>query len=362
MTNQHLNLKNPGSPSGIFSFCIVMSLILSGFSVYAQPVYPKDWGLKRFTINDKTTGPIGFYVDTTNIKRKAPLLIFVNGSGGYPLCIYVESEKGGQLMTTFHSEMIGLVNKDYHLVLIDKPGLNFCDTVKIEGNDLSRVMETYQVPAYYNEMLSLSWRVNSIKAVISYLIKNGYHDGKKIIAWGFSEGGQVVPKLAADDKRVTHVVSVVGAGLNQFYDFITSVRVRVAKGELTHQQGQAEIDESLNTIKAIYADPTSTTKFFAGHTYKRWASFCSDVPLEHLSKLTIPIYMVVGSADVNSPIYGLDYVPLEFSRLGKKNLTYEVCVGCDHFQTIIETADEKERGKNVGREINGRILEWLGKN
>ncbi len=335
---------------------------MSGFSVCAQPVYPKDWGLKRFTINEKSIGPIGFYVDTINITRKAPLLIFVNGSGGYPLCIYIESEKGGQLMTTFQSDMIDLVGNDYHFVLIDKPGFNFCDTVQIEGNDPSQVMSTYQAPVYYHETLSLSWRVNSVKAVITYLIKNGYYDGKKIVAWGFSEGGQVVPRLATEDKRVTHVVSVVGAGLNQFYDFVTSVRVKVAKGELTHQQGQTQIDELLTTFKAIYADPNSTTKFFSGHTYKRWASFCGDVPLEHLRKLTIPIYKVVGSADVSSPIYGLDYIPLEFLRLGKKNLTYEVCIGCDHFQTIVESADDEDRGKNVGHEINQRILEWLAGN
>ncbi len=336
-----------------------MSLILSGFCIHAQPVYPKDWGLKRFTITDKRVGPIGFYVDTTNIKRKAPLLIYVNGSSGTPLCIYIERRKGSQIMTTFHNEIIDLVKSDYHYVLIDKPGFNFCDTIQTEEKDLSVLMENYQAPAYYHETLSLSWRVNSIKAVITYLIKNGYHDGKKIVAWGYSEGGQVVPKLADEDKRVTHVISVVGAGLNQFYDFITSVRIRVAKGELTHQQGQAEIDELYKTFNDIYTDPNSTTKFFSGHTYKRWASFCSDVPLEHLRKLTIPIYMAVGSADTNSPIYGLDYVPLEFSRLGKKNLTYEVCVGCDHFQTIIESADEKEKGKNVGAEINQRIFTWI---
>lgn len=262
-------------------------------------------------------------------------------------------------MTTFHSEMIALTKDDYHFVMIDKPGFDFCDTVPVEGDDIPNLFENYQAPAYYHETLSLQWRVNSIKAVITYLIKNGYHDGTKIVTWGFSEGGQVVPKLADEDKRVTHVVSVVGAGLNQFYDFITSVRTRIAKGEISHQQGQLEIDE-LNTIfKAIYADPNSASKFFAGHTYKRWASFCSDVPLEHLSRLTIPIYMVVGSADNNSPIYGLDYVPLEFSRLGKKNLIYEVCVGCDHFQTIVESGDEKELGKNIGQEINERILAWL---
>jgi pimeloyl-ACP methyl ester carboxylesterase len=335
-------------------------LIFGSFLSFAQPVLPSDWGLKRFVINDKKLGPIGFYIDTTHIKRKAPILVYAHGSGGYPFVILVQKKSEAQIMTTFENNIIPKTSNDYHLVMLDKPGLSFCDTVVT--NDINTVMEDYAVPAYYTKTLSLTWRVEAISAVITYLIKNGYHDGTKIIAWGFSEGGQVVPKLAAQDKRITHLVSVVGAGLNQFDDFINASRIKVIKGELTPQQSQDEIDTYMKNFKYIYEDPTSTTKFFEGHTYKRWASFCSDVPLESLVKLTIPIYMLAGSADVNSPIAGLDYVPLEFLRKGKKNLTYEVCVGCDHFQNVIQPSSPDEKGKSRNEEFMTRILEWLARN
>lgn len=339
-----------------------MLMIFGYFLNFAQPVHPSDWGLKQFSINDKTVGRIGFYVDTTNIKRTAPILIYVNGSGGYPLGLFLQRESGSQFLTTFEDNIIPKTKNEYHLVMLDKPGLSFCDTVVTNEKEIGTIMENYPVPAYYTEKLSLTWRVEAIKAVISYLVKNGYHDGRKIVAWGFSEGGQVVPKLAVEDNRVTHVVSVVGAGLNQLNDFINASRIKVIKGELTPQQGQDEIDTYMKNFRDIYADPTSTTKFFSGHTYKRWASFCSDVPLENLLKLKIPIYMLAGSADVNSPITGLDYVPLEFLRKGKKNLTYEVCVGCDHFQNVIESGDATERGKSRNNEFMIRILEWIVRN
>ena len=41
--------------------------------------------------------------------------------------------------------------------------------------------------------------------------------------------------------------------------------------------------------------------------------------------------MIVATADDHSPVYGLDYLKLDFIRLGKTNLTYDPCVGCDHF-------------------------------
>ena len=51
--------------------------------------------------------------------------------------------------------------------------------------------------------------------------------------------------------------------------------------------------------------------------------------------------MLVGTEDANSPIYGLDYVPLDFIRADKTNLTYDVCVGCNHWLV------SRESGKHV---------------
>lgn len=326
---------------------------------YAQPVTPAEWGLKRFALSDKKIGPVSFYVDTTNIRKKAPLLIYLQGSGGYPMVFFMEGDSFAYTTSTFDSELLRNKEKEYHVVMIDKPGLPFCDTVKTNDRDPYKILENYTPPAYYTENLSLEWRVQSARSVITYLIKNKFYNNSKIVVWGFSEGGQVVPKLAAEDKRVTHLVSVVGSGLNQLYDNIIGTRLKVAKGEYTHQEAQSEIDGYLFTFKDIYKNPKATDKTFSGHTYKRWASFCAEDPMVSLTKLTIPIYMLVGSADGNSPIYGLDYVPLEFARLRKENLTYEVCVGCDHFQTIVESHDEKLKGKNLGEEYRKKITQWL---
>ncbi|MFZ1529391.1 MAG: hypothetical protein WAT19_11595 [Ferruginibacter sp.] len=78
----------------------------------------------------------------------------------------------------------------------------------------------------------------------------------------------------------------------------------------------------------IFALPNET-KSGGIYTNKRWASY-AEPSINHLIKVKIPIYMLVPSKDDNAPIEGAYIVPLEFARLGKKNLTFKVCIGCTH--------------------------------
>ena len=327
--------------------------------VAAQPLAPVDYGLKHFTLEDKALGTVSFYVDTIALEKQSPILLSINGSGGVPLCLFVRNEHAGKIFNTLDTYLLSKTASNYHFVVLDKPGTPFADSVIIEDDRFAEAIQTYEFSEAYHQKLSLDWRVNAIRKVLDFLVKEGYYDQTKIVAWGFSEGGQVVPKLAAEDHRVTHVVSVVGAGLNQFYDGIMHYRMQAAKGEFTHQQAQDSIDTMLAIIQDIYAHPNATDRFYGGHTYQRAASFTTVDPLEYLKKLTIPIYVLVGTNDENSPIYGLDYVPLEFLRLNKTNLTYEVCVGCDHFQNREVMVAGEEVTESLGEEYMVKILDWL---
>lgn len=325
----------------------------------AQSVTPEGYGLKEFSINDKKLGLIRFYVDTVNILRKAPLVVEVNGSGGLPLCLYIQGKKFVTTPTTFSDELFSKTKDKYHYVILGKPGTSFCDTLNLElsvaeyQKNPSQVIFAHKPSAEYTKRLSLNWRVQATQTVISYLINHGFWDKTKIVAYGYSEGGQVVPSLAVEDKRITHIASVVGSGLNQLYDGIMSWRIAAAKGELTQQQAQDSVEASFKRIAEIYKNPNATDKETGGHSYLRWASFGTVVPFEQLRKLTIPIYMIAASQDNSSPIYGLDYVRLEFLRLGKTNLTYDTCVGCNHY------LGSTENSKQTGGSYIDKILTWV---
>lgn len=83
-------------------------------------------------------------------------------------------------------------------------------------------------------------------------------------------------------------------------------------------------------------------------------SFGAVPPIEYLRRLKIPIFLVAATNDGSSPIYGLDYVTLEFMRLGKTNLTYEVCVGCNRYLN--------STGEIPAPDYLQRVLEWVEKN
>lgn len=325
----------------------------------AQSVTPNAYGLKEFLITDKKLGLIQFYVDTVNIVRKAPLFIEVNGSGGLPLCLYVQGKKFVTTANTFNEELFSKTKDRYHYIILGKPGTSFCDTLNLDlsvteyQKNPSQVIFAHKPSREYTKRLSLYWRVQATRAVIRYLIKDGFWDKTKIVAYGYSEGGQVVASLAAEDKRVTHIASVVGSGLNQLFDGIIKWRIKAAKGELSHHQAQDSVEISFRRIAEIYKKPTETNKETGGHSYLRWASFGTTIPFEQLRKLTIPIYMVAASQDDNSPIYGLDYVRLEFLRLGKTNLVYDTCVGCNHYLA------DPEISKPDSASYVDKILAWV---
>lgn len=337
-------------------------LLILQYHAFAQPVHPIDYGLKQFVLQDKKLGKVSFYVDTVRINQKAPLFLDVNGSGGMPLCLYMEGEGYSSVMNTFNPAVMDRTKDKYHYIILDKPGTNFCDTIDIVGSidsiNMYSIFENYQVSEEYTRRLSLDWRVEATMLAITFMIKHKYWDKSDIVALGYSEGGQVVPTLAFRDKRITHVIPIVGSGLNQFFDFILDYRIKSRTGQMSHEAAQDTINQLYGMIKDVYADPQSTTKFYSGHTYLRWSSFCSAIPLEALVHLHIPIYMIVGTADTNSPIYGLDYVPLEFMRLGKTNLTYDPCIGCDHGLMTMDGPDPQFHLE----EYLDKVLKWVEEN
>lgn len=342
----------------IINNLLLVLLICFSADLFAQPLSPKDYGLKEFILNDSRLGLIRFYADTENLPKRKPLFIEANGSGGLPLCLYIKGKGFGEVVNTFNAQLQAATKKRYHYVILGKPGTPFCDSIgtnnDAEHYDKNALITGYKFSKEYNQRLSLNWRVKATEKVITYLIQHHMWDGSKIVAYGYSEGGQVVPSLAVDDKRVTHIVSVVGSGLNQFYDSIINWRIKAAKGEISPQQAQDSIDACFKQINDIYRHPNSTALQYSGHSYKRWASFGLNVPFEKLRELNIPIYMIVGTTDDHSPIYGLDYVKLEFIRLGKTNLTYEPCVGCDHF------LNSNDNGKTIShQEYIPKVLKWL---
>lgn len=337
-------------------------LILLGMNLFAQGILPEDWGLKAFRIEDQTLGEISYYVTSEGIDQDKPILFMVSGVRGLPIMLVVQSGEQSIQLGSIPPDQIHSFAADFHVALISKPGTPFCDTFEVEEINPMQNMEDYPPSEEYIRNCGLDWEVEASKRVIGALSEQLPNSEKKIVALGISEGGQLVPKLARECELVTHLAGMVTTALNQFYSSVINRRMDAAMGHMTHQEAQDAIDSLFAVYKRIYSDPESTEKWYYGHPYKRWGSYCTDIPLDHLVELDIPILYVKGSADRNSPVLQSDYIMLEFLRLGKTNLTYKVFPGMDHWLGESIEKDGEWQRISYREEVFNVIKEWIAKN
>lgn len=308
---------------------------------------------KIFTIEDKKLGKVEFCTFKSTIDKKKPILLFIHGSGNEPTFAYQTDLKTYAWKGFLEIEKY----KDkYHVICVSKPGIPLFDTVQKDPVNFST---SYPMNDEFKNRYSLEWRAEAASLIINKAIKLLPVDKSKILVIGHSQGGQVAPKVAVLNKKVTHVVILNANSLNHLYDFVLQERLASFKGEQTFEQTQHNIDSLFTEYKKIFAEPESRTKLWNDETYYRWASFSDETPLENMLKLKIPIYVVAGGKDIwQSFVMNTDYVEIEFLRYKKNNLTYKVFPNANHFlQDEIE-----ENGKtnyiNIKPQLFKDIDEW----
>ncbi len=320
----------------------------------AQEITPERLGFRAYQLEDEALGHINYYLTGIEGDSKKPLIVYLDGSGPYPLFQKVAQGIGSTVVLDWQN-----LSKDYRIAVISKPGVPFIDEV---GSDPATGFPTYDEPEAYTETLSEAWRVASADMVIDDIFKKVAVEEERVLLLGFSEGAQVAPHVAAANDKVTHLMIFGGNGLNQLYDPIITARYKAERGQLTHEQAQAEIDSLFTVYDQIYRNPESTTDFWYGHTYKRWASFAKNPPVESLKKLDIPVYIAYGSRDEN-PVVSADFIKLEFVRMGKQNLTYKVYPDFDHSFNHIQFEGAEFKGATPQlSKVMEEAFSWFGEN
>ncbi|MEL6124570.1 MAG: hypothetical protein AAFR14_12720, partial [Bacteroidota bacterium] len=264
-----------------------VSLLIIQFGLFAQNITPQLLGFDEYQIDSKKYGEINYYISSDTTSHPKPLLVYLDGSGADPLFQKMESGIASTVVIDFQH-----LQTEYRILFISKPGIPFYGERASSPNPGSSIPHE---PLDYTERLSRDWRVGSANLIIDRLVKEKSIDTSRIVVLGFSEGAQVAPKLACENEHVTHLMMFGGNGLNQLFDPIITTRMKASKGTLSEIEAQHQIDSLLLIYKDIYANPTSTSDRWWGHTYKRWASFSTTDPYQELLTLDIPIYIANGS-------------------------------------------------------------------
>ena len=323
-------------------------------TTFGQTDFKKE--MKIFSFESPKYGRVEFCTFNSTIDKKKPLLIFIHGSGHEPTFQYQKDTK--QYAWAAFTE-IGKYKNKFHVIFVNKPGVPLFDTVQKDPVNFST---SYPVSKEFTEKFSLEWRAETASLIIDKALKVLPVDNSKIVVLGHSQGGQVAPKVAVLNRKVTHCVMLNCNSLNHLYDFVMQERLKALKGESTFEESQKNIDSLYEDYKRIFAEPNSKIKYFDEETYFRWASFSDETPLENMLKLKIPIYLAAGGKDIlGSFIMNTDYAKIEFLRYGKTNLTYKVYPNANHFldDEIIENG--KTKTIKLRQQRFAEIIEWCDK-
>jgi predicted esterase len=160
-----------------------------------------------------------FQTPSTN---KKTLLLYLDGSGNYPLSYFKRDSSGWLLRYSGTPLNIKTLKLKYLILVISKPNTPF-------ARELTAQTEN-KFDSVYNQYANCDWRVQTASKAIDFVFKNYKVDKTKVIVFGFSEGRQVAPRVAVANKKITHCIAFVGGGLNQFFDEIIKNRMLAFKG------------------------------------------------------------------------------------------------------------------------------------
>ncbi|MFK7765942.1 MAG: alpha/beta hydrolase family protein [Mariniblastus sp.] len=290
---------------------------------------------------ETSNGVVHYYLSTggspLDESTVRPLVIYLDGSGPTPIFFGAGNRIGTSLM--FGPKEF----PNFHYVAISKPGVRFHEN---ENRISSKE---------YDQKLTLRWRIDAVNAVINELATSKFVDAGRILLVGHSEGADIVPFVASENKHVTHAAGLAPGGVSQMFDFIIFTRKKVSAGELTQSECDQRILEIKKAYRDIFADPTNTEKKWMGETYQRWATFFQP-SMEAWCKIKVPVFLGLCRDDKSTPVESGEAIELEFIRRGKTNLTSRTWATNHHFQEQPKDRDSQPTDRRL--DVLAEILDW----
>lgn len=279
---------------------------------------------------------ITFYTYGKGSPQKDKLVMYLQGSDPSPQFSY-QIRKGKVIKLCWLQGEFTELSDDYLYVVVEKVGFEGL----INEDEIPK-------PKVYQEKNSLGNRVFRANEVLKELCER--HDFEKVIVYGHSEGAPVAAKLGTVNKDISHIGFWAGNALPDYYDFALEARKEYYKGNISAEESHDQIEGLLNSFAEEIVADTSNTEG-KGYTHKRWWSY-AEPPINNLLKLEVPLFVQVATNDESAPIESTYLIPLEFARLGKINLSYKVCVGCDHgFNSKDEAGNIQRNWKQIFRDF-----------
>lgn len=302
---------------------------------------------QRWTTPDRFGRTITFYLSVPRDSlagRALPLVLVIDGSGSQSVWTRVGERLGG----SHQNLMLRAARGRARVLIVEKPGVAFAVQPKQPGS------AEEASPEFLAEHTLERWSEANAAALRATLALPGI-DRAHVLVCGHSEGAGVAARVAALCPEVTHVASLAGGGPTQLFD-------------LAELQGAPQPGDSAGAAAArrqsvydewarIRADSTSTTRFWLGHPYRRWATFGAHDVLPDLLATRARVYLAHGTADRAVPVVAFDVLRAQLAARGRA-ATIERVEGVDH--GFFGPEGPPRDGKPAGVElVFGRVLEWF---
>lgn len=325
-------------------------------------------GFDYFAIADakyKEIDSIRFLVSSP-INPHNPTIVFLQGSGNYPLVAYMSDTVNFQIIPPFN---IRAYTGKFNFVAISKPATPLCR----EWIDNPPLIDTsFADVVTFAKMDFLDYYVYQTAQVVDFLRTKVLWKDTPVYLIGNSHGGKVAIKYASlNPKKVQKLILYSSGVLDLKIQDIYLWRQLADEKKVSEEEAQKNIDAIYQNYLSLkdYSDYFKKErdrsdlkgKMELVNHYNALAAYTYnfDLSLDYLLKIDVPILCVYGTDDLKCR--DNDMLPLYFARANKSNLTMMPMLHCNHFfmQTIIDKETGQKSEKYIGDEIFGRIEKWL---
>ena len=306
---------------------ISILFLLVTTSAFGQTKTPEEFGFRHIVLSykaDKVDILIKSKKGEENVPK--PLFFFCQGSLPLPLIKYHENDIYG--VFPFNPDSLSI---KYHLVIVSKPFIPVLVDYTTLSPGFNYIDSSGKFPKGYSDRNLLSYYVPRNIAVLKYLQKQKWVTITQLVVAGHSEGSTVAAKMAADYKKITHLIYAGGNPLGRIMSIIGHSRESETNTDSTRFG-----EDELKYWEAVVKNK-SNMDGSQGDTHRATFEF-SQPPIKYLEKLKIPVLVSYGTKDWSAPFN--DFMRVDFIRHGKSNFTFQPYVGTEH-NFFPVTADNK---------------------
>lgn len=279
--------------------------------------------------------------------EKPPVVVLIQGSGQSDRDETIGKNK------PFRDLAWGLAQKGIATLRYDKRYYTYAAAA--QGNNLT----------VYDEIL------DDAQAAISLLQKDGRVDNTRIFVLGHSQGGMLIPYIAAKNPELAGCISMAGSlrplweiMYDQNIELADSLRSTLSEAETAVLDAQLkQLEEAIKKIEKL-ENGAAGEDVLLGLPVKYWQSLAETTGAAFLEQAHQPFLILQGDADFQ--VYpDKDYPLWQAALEGRSNVAFHLYKGLNHLMMPTSgkrDTTEYEEAKNVSDEVIADIAAFVENN